>query len=124
MLLLILHQKYPTSVLLNVILNFILIPKYAAFGAAIASFVTQSITAVIQVGLSVKIFKFKLNYKRILQTILFVVALFVLSILSINLNINWGLKFLGIIALSVLLAFVFGLIKLKFLYQIIRYDED
>lgn len=112
------------GVLLNVILNFILIPKYAALGAAIASLITQSITAVIQVGLSMKIFNFQFNYKRILQTILFVVVLFFLSILSINLNINWGLKFLGIIALSVLLAFVFGLIKLKFLYEMIRYGDE
>ena len=112
------------GVLLNVILNFILIPKYAAFGAAIASLVTQSITAIIQVVLSVRIFKFKFNIPRMVQTILFMIVLFTLSILSLNLNINWGLKFLGIIALSVLLAFVFGLIKLKFLYQIIRYGDE
>ena len=113
-----------TGVLLNVILNLILIPKYAAFGAAIASLITQSFAAILQVFLSIRIFKFKFHIRRITQAILFLIVLFAVSIISVKINVNWGFKFLGIIALSVILAFVFRLIKIKILYQIIRYGEE
>ncbi|HAN19073.1 MAG: hypothetical protein A2X13_02740 [Bacteroidetes bacterium GWC2_33_15] len=111
------------GVLLNIILNLLLIPKYAAFGAAIASLITQSFTAIVQIVLSIKIFKFKFHLRRIIQTVLYVIVLITGSILSVKLNINWGFKFLSIIALSVLLAFIFQIFKIKILYEIIRYEE-
>ncbi len=111
------------GVILNISLNLVLIPKYYALGAAIASLVTQAFTAVIQIILSFKIFKFRFNGKRIYQILLFVGAVFLLSFFSVQINIYWIIKYILIIILSLLLAFVFRIFKLKVLFEILRSGE-
>jgi O-antigen/teichoic acid export membrane protein len=63
-----LNMMAAAGMLLNVTLNLIFIPVYKAYGASLAGFLTQTITAIIQVYISVKIFKlkFKANIKIIL----------------------------------------------------------
>jgi O-antigen/teichoic acid export membrane protein len=111
------------GVILNISLNLILIPKYFALGAAIASLITQVFTAVIQIILSFRIFKFRFNGKRIYQILLFVGAVFLLSFFSVQINIYWIIKYILIIILSLLLAFVFRIFKLKVLFEILRSGE-
>ena len=60
------------GVLLNISLNLYLIPTKGAYGAAIASMITQVGTAVIQVILSFKILHLKIEWKSVLQTCCFV----------------------------------------------------
>ena len=112
-----------SGVILNISLNLILIPKYFALGAAIASVVTQTFTAIIQVVLSFKIFNFRLSVQRIYQVLLFLIVLFVFSMLSVNLDFYWGIKFLSIIVFSILLAFIFRIFKIKVLFEILRSGE-
>jgi O-antigen/teichoic acid export membrane protein len=111
------------GVILNISLNLILIPRYYALGAAIASLATQTFTAIIQVFLSFAIFKFKFSSKRIYQILLFVVVLLLISFFSVQLDSYWGAKFLAIIILSVLLAFIFRIFKIKVLFEILRSGE-
>ena len=49
------------SLLLNIILNFILIPKYGAYGAAMASLVTQSASGIGQVIFTLRLFDVSIN---------------------------------------------------------------
>jgi O-antigen/teichoic acid export membrane protein len=60
---------------LNLLLNFILIPLYKAEGAAIATLITQWLTALIQVIMVYKILKLNVNLK--LAATLVVLASFV-----------------------------------------------
>lgn len=63
------------TVLLNLGLNLILIPRFKALGSAWASLISQSFFALAQAGLSMKILKLKLNLPILLRLIGFVVLL-------------------------------------------------
>ncbi|MCK5169711.1 MAG: oligosaccharide flippase family protein [Bacteroidales bacterium] len=108
------------GVAINIILNLVLIPKYYALGAAIASLITQSFTAIIQIILVKKIFSFNVNIKRIATLILFVAGVFVIAKLSLQVNLFWLYKFVGIVVISLILAFIFRLINLKALYDLVK----
>lgn len=112
------------GVLINIVLNLILIPKYYALGAAIASLITQSFTAIIQIVLAKRIFGFNINIKRITILILFIASVFVIAKLSLQVNLFWLYKFAGIIVLSLIMAFVFRLINLKALYDLVKNGDE
>jgi O-antigen/teichoic acid export membrane protein len=65
--------------LLNIVLNFYLIPRHGAFGAAIATLATQLFAGAAQLYCVVKRFEFGVNYKLIGQFVLFSVLLFGLN---------------------------------------------
>ena len=108
------------GVVINIILNLILIPKFFAFGSAIASLVTQSLAAIAQVIIAKRIFKFHINFKRIAVLIFFVTSVFAIARLSVLLEVFWIYKFVGIITLSLLIAFILRLINLKVLYDLVK----
>ena len=108
------------GVLLNVSLNLYLIPKYGAYGAAIASMITQVGTAVIQVVLSFKILDLKIEWKSVLQTFCFVsIFVCIISFLP-NENHYWYWN-LGIFILSgIILSLITGMFSIKNLLQILK----
>lgn len=55
------------SLLLNIVLNFILIPKYGAYGAAMASLVTQSASGIGQVVFTLRLFDVSINTKALIR---------------------------------------------------------
>lgn len=112
------------GVIINIVLNLILIPKYYALGAAIASLITQSFTAIIQIIIAKRIFGFNINIKRIITLALFVTGIFVISRFSLNLDFYWGYKFVGIIVFSLILAFVFRLINLRILFDLLINGDE
>jgi O-antigen/teichoic acid export membrane protein len=108
------------GVIINIVLNLILIPKYFAFGSAIASLITQSIAAIAQVIIAKRIFKFHINLKRISILAVFVLSVFVIAKLSLQLEIFWIYKFVGILAISMIIAFILRLINLKVLFDLVK----
>lgn len=112
------------SVILNIVLNLILIPKYQALGSAVASLITQSLTAVIQFFIAKRIFDFKINFKKLLLLSLFVVAVLIISKTSKNIELFWIYKFIGILVVTMLMAFAFRLINLKFLFDLLVNGEE
>lgn len=108
------------GVVINIALNLILIPKYYALGSAIASLVTQSLSAVAQIFIAKRIFKFDINFKRIAVLFLFAILVFLVARFSIWVDLNWMCKFVGILALSLILAFILRLINLRVLYDLIK----
>ncbi len=112
------------GVIVNIVLNLILIPKYYAFGAAIASLITQSFTAIIQIVIAKRIFEFNINIKRITLLIFFVAGVFVIAKLSLRIDLFWIYKFVGIIVLSLILAFVFRLINLRILFDLLINGDE
>jgi len=111
------------GMVLNILMNLILIPKLQALGSAISSLSTQLLTAFIQVIIAYKIFKLKINYKLIVLLLIFASGVTLIGIISKDLPYNWIFSLIIMVSLSVILAFSIGLIKIKDMYDIIKYDK-
>lgn len=111
------------GMVLNIFLNFILIPKYHALGSAIASIFTQILVAILQIIISYKIFNFKINYALIIRLVLFLIVTLIVGLAVIETNIHWFYQF----SITILGGFVFSvaikLFTLKGLFRILNHDE-
>lgn len=110
------------GMVLNVVLNLILIPRFYALGSAVASMVTQISTAVIQVVIAAYVFNLRPRPVFIFKMSAFITTVVVLGILSRQIE-NPALGYFGMIGASMIFAFFTGLINLKNLYQIIAYKQ-
>lgn len=108
------------GMLLNVVLNLILIPRFMALGSAYASLTTQLFTGGAQLILALYIFKLKPQTSYIFLLLLFGGVLVVFGTLSKYID-NWIYGYLTMIAASVIFAFLLRLINLKDMYKIIFY---
>ena len=113
------------GLILNVVLNLILIQKFEAVGAAMATLITQVVTAIIQIWLAYKIFKLPINFKLIA-----VVAVFVSFLIGINhygkAMITWNVIYLMLatMALGMVAAILLKLFNLKDIKQILTTKSE
>ncbi len=108
-----------TSLIVNIVLNYYLIPLYKSYGASISQIITQCIFSVFCIIRCFYLFKFKLQIKTILKFVIFISSLFgVYFIVKVfnSLWINLGLFSLGALFLVLLLKF-FDVYKLKEYFQ-------
>ncbi len=108
----------------NVILNFVLIPHYEAYGAAIASLLTQFLTALAQIIISLVYFKMKLNIKLLGKLILYILVLFTSFYFATKLPFHWIINFSLAFFSNLIFALFVKLIDLRALYKIVRYDKE
>lgn len=104
------------GLILNVILNILFIPKFKAEGAAIATLITQLITAKIQVLLVYYVFKIKVNwmlFARVFGLTILIVLLNYGLTHWVNDNISNLTLMLGSVVVSIALAFMLGVLPLK-----------
>lgn len=99
------------AVVLNIVLNFILIPTYQAWGSAIASLSTQVLVTICQVIMCYRLIKLKLGGTLITRTILFLGLLATLSYLFTIIPIGLEFKVMSYPIVGVLLAFAVGLLR-------------
>ncbi|MES2287860.1 MAG: oligosaccharide flippase family protein [Bacteroidota bacterium] len=109
------------GMILNITLNLLLIRQFEAYGSAISSMITQFLTAIIQVIIAQRIFKFKINYKLINTLIMFAIGVVAINYGSRMLDLNWMMSFVIMVAASVLWAFVSGIISIKSIFRIVKY---
>lgn len=101
-----------TGLLLNFVLNFILIPKQGAAGAATATLITQGFTAFIQIYLAFRILRIQIDNLQLVRVLLFIVFLvFVVRIVHVfdNKLSTWLLC----IMVSTGVAAISGIIPIK-----------
>jgi len=110
------------GMILNISLNLIMIPRYFAQGAAWVSLLTQGITAVAQVFIAVKVFRFKLRWNLVGKVLAFSVLLVLLGYLSTFIG-NALVGYLLLLVVAALLAFFIGLIDLKMLFSLLMKRE-
>ena len=104
---------------INIALNLLLIPRYMALGAAVASLITQFAIAAIQVVIVLRTFSFTSNLNYIIKLVSFALGVIILSYLSRLLTIDWRVALGTLLLLSVLLAFALRLLNLRaFISQI------
>lgn len=108
-----------SGMVLNIVLNLILIPRYQAHGSAYASLATQLFTGAAQLVLALVLFKLKPGINYILQLLVFTGVVAVLGTFSKQLD-HWFVGYLAMIAISFLFAILLRLFNLKDLYKIIR----
>ena len=111
------------GMLLNIVLNLLLIPRYQALGSAIASVFTQTLVAVIQIIVSNRIFGFKINIALIIRFFAFITVIVVVGLTITKTDIKWFYQFLIIMLSGFAFAVIVKLFTFKGLYQILKYDE-
>jgi O-antigen/teichoic acid export membrane protein len=111
------------GMVLNLILNYILIPHLKAEGSAIASLITQVFVVIAQVFIVKKVFNFKINYRYIFSLLIFVlllgIALHYLGIFVSEIFIQLTI----FVSMSIILAFIMKIINVKKMIQILVSKE-
>lgn len=113
------------AIAINVILNFLLIPKFHAMGSAISSLVTQMVAGLLQVYLCYKIFHFHVNKRLLRSVFLFIAGLFFINYFTWDLlgkgGNTWMFNFVIMLIFSGLLAFVTGMVNHKSVLRFLKY---
>ena len=126
-----LNQMALLGICINVTLNFILIPKFQAMGAAVSSLITQGITAIIQVLLAASIFKFRMNSRLLITLLIFTVGVVFFNHISHqfvndghfkNSPYFWIMCFGSMCLASIVWAFVIRLISIKSVLRFVKYS--
>jgi O-antigen/teichoic acid export membrane protein len=107
------------AVIINLILNLILIPKYHAAGAAIACLVTQVFAGFSQYLVCYKLFKFGLNGKLILKLTVYVALVVILGMLSVRIQLPWWIGFIGLMGVSMLMALALNLLNVRGMIKLV-----
>ncbi|TET09955.1 MAG: hypothetical protein E3J83_01175 [Candidatus Atribacteria bacterium] len=98
------------SVTLNIVLNFVLIPTYGMYGAAVATMVSYTLQFTMIFIYTQKLVFINYDYKFILKSVsvsvLFFILILFLSYLKINIFLRFGLK-AGLFLLFILMSYKF-----------------
>ncbi|HJX71570.1 MAG TPA: polysaccharide biosynthesis C-terminal domain-containing protein, partial [Bacteroidales bacterium] len=112
-----------TGVIISLTLNFMLIPRIGVVGSAIANLSAQGLTALAQVIVAAIIFKFKINYRLIIQLLIYFSAAILIVLLVRRMPIPWFYQIIIFAFTSILLAFILKIIDLNSLYKLIRFGD-
>ncbi len=116
-----LNTMAAAGMLLNILLNLILIPRYQAVGAAVSSLATQLITALLQVWIAQRVFRFKINYPYLRRFLIFGVVVFILAYLTTVIKYDdWKIMYFSFLSFCVLFAFILRFINIKEIFIAVR----
>jgi O-antigen/teichoic acid export membrane protein len=101
-----------TGMVVNISLNFLLIPSLMAVGSAYASLFTQFVTAIIQVAIAQYIFKFTINWKYIFTLSFFAAGVIIINFLATKTLWDWRIAFIVAGMASVVWAFILRLLSI------------
>ncbi len=108
------------GMILNISLNYYLIPLHGALGAAIAGLITQYLAAAAQMLLVHHIFHFKFKWWLFARYLLFTGSTFLLFSLLPALNLSWIVSCIIGALVAVLLSLAFYLVKPRNLIKLVR----
>jgi O-antigen/teichoic acid export membrane protein len=100
------------GMVLNISLNYFLIPTFMAVGSAYASVITQFVTAFIQIAIAQRIFRFTVNWKYIFTLVFFAMGVVLINLLAGLLTWDWRFALLVAGFASVLWAFILKLFSI------------
>lgn len=101
------------GMVMNIVLNIILVPKYQQNGSAVSSLVSQVVTAILQVWIAIRIFNINFNAKYVTKIISFVLCITLMSYLVYNVELMWGYRIVITLTVIIILAFVFKVFSIK-----------
>lgn len=100
-----------SGMVLNIVLNYILIPEYLVIGCALASLITQVFTSLAQFAIAARTFSFRFNVKLIAQFIIYIILLFFLMTLVKTSDLSLLMQFLLSAAAFILLVMFSGIMS-------------
>lgn len=106
------------GVVLNILLNYFLIPEYKAVGAAISTVITQTTLSIGYITFSGKTFKLPFNIKWITAHAAFLVVSIGLAYMINMLSLAWYTKLVFFGAAEVLFMFPFGFVSVNAVKQL------
>jgi O-antigen/teichoic acid export membrane protein len=109
-----------TGMILNISLNYLLIPHFMALGSAFASVITQFTTAIIQVVIAQKLFRFSMNWKYIITLLAFASGVVLLNFGATRIGLDWRFAFILAGMMSVLWAFILKLLSIGGLLRLLK----
>ncbi|MFW6249443.1 MAG: polysaccharide biosynthesis C-terminal domain-containing protein, partial [Bacteroidota bacterium] len=112
-----------SGVIVNMGLNFVLIPHYQAMGSALATLVTQFLTAGIQVYIVSRIFHFRKNYLYQIKFVFFVAGVFVLGYFSKQTGWAWHVNVALLVLSSLALSMLIRFLSPGNLFKVLKYGE-
>lgn len=101
------------GMVMNIVLNIILVPKYQQNGSAVSSLVSQVVTAILQVWIAIRIFNISFNAKYVTKIISFVLCITLMSYFIYNIELMWGYRIVITLTVIIILAFVFKVFSIK-----------
>jgi len=108
---------------LNIVLNFIFIPEFKAIGAAYTTLTTQVVVAIAHIFVCIYYFRFGINWKLMLQIILFVGTSMLIVYGFSFIELEWNLKFIGLIIALSTMALLFKMIDIRHWLQLLKTQE-
>jgi O-antigen/teichoic acid export membrane protein len=108
------------GVIISLTLNLTLVPGFQAIGSAFASLSAQSVTAIAQIILVILIFRFRANYRFIIELVLFSAGVAVMGYLSQMTGLSWKISLLLFISASIVLAIFLEMLDIRSFIRIIR----
>jgi O-antigen/teichoic acid export membrane protein len=108
-----------SGVVINLVMNFILIPQFEAIGAAFSNLSAQMITAVLQFFVAKKVFKLEFKQYFWLRLMAYVVIAIVLGYLSQFLFVSWLWNLAALLVINGILVFVFGILRFNEIKQLL-----
>lgn len=116
-----LNQLFLTGVVLNVTLNWWLIPIHGAWGAAVATLITQYIVAFGKGWLTYRILPVEFDRSVLLKIIAFTVLCIAAGLLIRNyLSSQWLIGFLTVLGVCIAAAFALQLISVRGILQLLQ----
>jgi len=97
----------------NIALNFVLIPRYGALGAAIVSLATQSLTAFAQIAIAFSIFGLKFRGRTQFMLLLYVLGIAAFGFASTHLPFGWSCRAIIMLVAAGLWAVVLRLVRIN-----------
>ena len=111
------------GVVINILLNLIVIPRFKAVGAACTSLSVQAVTAFLQYLLAKHILKLEIDGRYWIHILVFLVTVVVVTYLVKQLNFNWMIGFVIAFAINCGAIFFTRLLSLKEIVSLILPQE-
>ncbi len=108
------------GVVINILINYTLIPNYGAYGAGIASLITQGITSIIQVYLVFKIIPVHFNFKAFFSIVIFALGIIASIFLIQKIDMSWYKQFALILFLGGTIAFLTRMIHFRGILSLLK----
>ncbi len=115
------NRVFALGAILNIGLNYLLIPHYGALGAASATFFTQGFALISLLFIAKKAFQLKTDFYLIGQFLLLGSLLAIVSyLIKTSLNFPWFIGFIIVLFSGIILGFLLGLLKIASLIDLLK----
>jgi len=112
------------GMVINIGLNFILIPRFLAVGSAWSSLATQFTTALIQIAIAQYIFKFKINWKYLTSLLFFAIGVVLVCYFASHSALDWRMAFVMAGITSLVWAFVLKLLDINSFFKLMKNEQQ